>query len=337
MIPIIILDGDGRITDFNETACRLWPALAGTTGEQLDRVSSQLAAKIEYEEVTHETTLQLELTIDREKRHFSATVSPVEREKTDEVRWYAVVLRDITEIIQSREELAEQNERLDQVASTISHDLRNPIQIADGYTDFLSEDIETMADDPDVATEALEHLEEVETSLDRMQNIIDDVLTLARLGSTVEETEPVSLAAISRRAWEQVETYESTLEIDGDVELMADRSRLSSILENLFRNAVTHGRTDLTVTVGVTDMGFYVQDTGPGIEADDLDSVFDYGYTTESDGTGFGLAIVRSMAESHGWRVSIDDNYEDGARFVFELPDVTAPILTAQGEATGDE
>jgi signal transduction histidine kinase len=76
------------------------------------------------------------------------------------------------------------------------------------------------------------------------------------------------------------------------------------------------GEPSVTVTVGTTETGFYVEDDGPGIPDDEKVRVFDQGFTTDTDGTGFGLYIVQALAEAHGWSVSVADaERETGARF----------------------
>ncbi|MFC7172817.1 sensor histidine kinase [Haloplanus litoreus] len=77
------------------------------------------------------------------------------------------------------------------------------------------------------------------------------------------------------------------------------------------------GDAQLTVTVGRTDDGFYVADDGPGIPESERDRVFETGYSTDPDGTGFGLNIVRSIAEAHGWEVVVTESADGGARFEF--------------------
>jgi signal transduction histidine kinase len=82
----------------------------------------------------------------------------------------------------------------------------------------------------------------------------------------------------------------------------------------------------VTVTVGeLADCdGFYVADDGPGIPADERETVFESGYSTAADGTGFGLSIVEEIASAHGWAVRVTDSAEGGARFEVAGVDVVS-------------
>jgi signal transduction histidine kinase len=220
--------------------------------------------------------------------------------------------RDVTDRVERERELEAKNARLDEFASLVSHDLRNPLGVAQGYLDVAAEDPET-------------YLPEVRTSLDRMEAIVDDVLALSRGSDPVEDTERVDIGAVARRGWDQVDTGGATLSLDDSGTLDADPDRLQQLLENLFRNSVEHagpaetadGPSGPTVTVGTTDAGFYVADDGPGIPESEREAVFDVGYSTADDGTGLGLRIVRQIAEAHGWTVSVTESEAGGARFEF--------------------
>ncbi|GAB3326347.1 sensor histidine kinase [Haloplanus salinarum] len=232
-------------------------------------------------------------------------------------------------------ELARQNERLDEFASVVSHDLRNPLNVAQGNLELAVETAE--GDDA--------YLERVSSALDRMDELIDDVLTLARNGRTVSEFHPVDLESVVERAWNTTDTEGATLVVESDLgTVQGDEQRLAQVFENLFRNCVEHGSTDnrpetesftrgtadgadrggdategvTTVTVGRTDGGFYVADDGPGIPEDERERVFETGYSTDPDGTGFGLNIVRNIAEAHGWSVGVTESADGGARFEFD-------------------
>ena len=96
---------------------------------------------------------------------------------------------------------------------------------------------------------------------------------------------------------------------------MADEDRLLQVFENLFRNSVDHGSEDVTVRVGPLRNGFYVEDDGPGIPKADRERVFNHGYTSREDGTGYGLSVVRSVIGAHGWDIAVADSDAGGARF----------------------
>jgi PAS domain S-box-containing protein len=215
-----------------------------------------------------------------------------------------------TTVLRRRErELARQNERLEEFATVVSHDLRNPLSIAQGYTGLARDAVEA----GDAAT-AADYFERVERAHERMDDLIGDVLSLAREGQRVGETERVDLGDAARESWAAVDTRDACLTVDDDRPVAADPDRLASLLENLFRNAVEHGGDAVRVTVGATDEGFYVADDGPGIPADERDRVFERGYSTGDTGTGFGLSIVREIVEAHGWSVAVGEADAGGAR-----------------------
>ncbi|WP_424014365.1 ATP-binding protein [Halorubrum xinjiangense] len=220
------------------------------------------------------------------------------------------VIRDVRERKRREEELRENNERLEEFASIVSHDLRNPLNVAQGRLDLAREEHDS------------EHLDAVADAHERMATLIDDLLTLARDGEGTEETERVPLREFAETCWAGVETGSASLRVETDRAISADRSRLRQLFENLLRNSVEHADEDVTVTVGDLDGGFYVADDGPGIPPDDRERVFETGYSTSDGGTGFGLEIVATVAEAHGWDVRVTDAADGGARFEFTGVDV---------------
>ncbi len=214
------------------------------------------------------------------------------------------IIDDITETKRREQELENQNERLEKFAGIVSHDLRNPLQVIGLHADaMLAEDLAT------------DHSQPISDAVSRMERLIDDLLTLARHGKAVSDVEPVSLETVVVQSWQTVSTPGLTLENEVRGVVQADRSRLVQLFENLFRNAVDHGGPEVTVTVGDLPDGFYVADDGPGIPADERESVFEMGYTTAEDGTGFGLNIVQDVVEAHGWDVAVTESETGGARF----------------------
>jgi len=226
------------------------------------------------------------------------------------------IARDVTERVEQERELRRKNDRLDEFASVISHDLRNPLNVAQGRAAML----ERHCDE-----EALDHLEPTLDALDRMEAIVEDTLTLARQGETVGETERIPLLALAGQCWNLVETVDATLDVESAVSIDGDRERLRHVFENLFRNAVEHGGPDVTVRVGRTDDGIvFVEDDGPGIDHADRERVFEAGHTSVDGGTGFGLTIVRRIAQAHDWTVAVGDGPDGGARFEFDGVDAPA-------------
>lgn len=209
---------------------------------------------------------------------------------------------DITNEQQVRE-LERQNERLEEFASVLSHDLRNPLTVAKGRLELAEEECDS------------EDLEHVRDAHDRMEALIEDLLTLARQGATVTDRESVAISPLVERCWSNVETGDATLRMDIDRTVLADKSRLKQVFENLIRNAIEHGGEGVTVTFGELADGIYVEDDGAGIPAEDHDEVFEAGYSTREEGTGFGLSIVEQIVEAHEWSIDVTDGADGGARF----------------------
>ncbi|SNR52502.1 PAS domain-containing sensor histidine kinase [Halorubrum vacuolatum] len=230
-------------------------------------------------------------------------------------------------------DIAHERDRLEEFASVVSHDLRNPLTVAAGRLQLVREEHDS------------EDLQAIDRSLTRMEAIIEDVLTLARQGDGIDEVEPVQLAGLAEECWTNVDTERATLSVAGDVTISADRSRLAQVLENLFRNAIEHGMDDgatdgegdETIAIEVGPLpdgdGFYVADDGDGIDPRIREEVFEPGMTTNPDGTGFGLRIVAEIARAHGWSVSIADAEAGGARFEFR----GVEFVDASGRVEGTE
>jgi len=315
--PVIVVDDEGRIRDYNQGALELFPALADAIDAELSSVASRIAVSL----TTDET---LECAVDGETRYYSVTANQFATGKAK--LGQLVLLKDVTEQERYRRELEHQNERLERFTGMVSHDLRNPLNIAKGNVDLARET------DADTAADALDTAED---ALDRMEELIEDLLALARQGQPLDETERVSLAEIVRSCWEMVDVADANLVVDGDLDLDADPDRLQQLFENLFRNAVEHGGESVTVSVGPLDdaSGFFVEDTGPGIPEDEQGEVFESGYTTSRQGTGFGLSIVEEIVEAHDWTISVSNGASGGARFEVQTGRPSADVAV---EASDD-
>jgi len=231
-------------------------------------------------------------------RHYQNQFVPVESHR--ERATAQLVSRDVTERVERERELERQNERLEEFASVVSHDLRNPLNVASSALELL-----------DVDDDQTELVEKIARSHDRMGDIIEDVLTLAREGRAVDEPEWVAIQSLVEEAWADVETDDAALSVAVRGEMEADPTRARDLFANLFRNSVEHNDAPVTVTVGSLEDGFFVADDGRGVEDGE---VFEMGHSTADDGTGIGLAIVAQIADAHGWGLDLTDD-AGGARF----------------------
>ena len=231
----------------------------------------------------------------------------------------------------ANERLERQNEQLERLVSMTSHDLRNPLNVLEGSVQLAAETGES------------KYFDNSRQAIDRMTDLVEDVLTLARVGAEAEERHPVELDGLVRECWESVPSGEGRLVAESGVTVEGDRMRLRQLFENLLGNAVEHGSTSpgsqarqdavehggegATVRVGaLPGGGFFVEDDGPGIPPAEREEVFDRGHSGTAAGTGLGLAIVREVADAHGWSVRATEGTEGGARFEFE--GVTEPADT---------
>lgn len=311
--PMYVVDSCGRFTYVNE-------AFAEFTGYRSEEVVGAEPSLVKTDESTERANEALRsvvsssgpdveqfeievLTADGEVVPCRDHIAPLPFET--EYRGCTGILRDITTQRRRREELAEKNERLEHFISAAAHDLRTPLMTAQTAASMAHQ------------TDDSEFFDQVDEAHDRLERILDELLTVAREGQDTAVTEAVALTEAGRTAWESVETDAADLTVRDSATLAASPSRFRRLLENLFQNAVAHGGETVAVTLGTLDddAGFYIADDGPGVPAEGREDVFDPGYTTADDGTGFGLSIVTRIADAHGWEVVVTESADGGARF----------------------
>jgi PAS domain S-box-containing protein len=318
---VVTLDAENRVVDANPAARELCGVDEGYVGTHGEEFFAEFPSLIErFGDVTEAKT-EVSVEADGERRHFDLRITPVDGGRPAE-SGRLIVLREITERKRREQALREKNERLDQFANFVSHDLRNPLQVAAGHAALARES----GDD--------EHIERVEGSLARMDEMIENLRTLTHADEDHVETTRLELEAAATDAWAGVDAAEARLVVETTCQIVADREFLLHTLENLFRNAVEHASEAATVTVGCLDEGFYVADDGPGIPPEERDRVLEYGYTNSQDGTGIGLAIVRTVAEAHGWEITVTESDSGGARFEFAGPSAPAGEPSPTGQQT---
>jgi signal transduction histidine kinase len=342
---VIVFDADDRIVDINSAGrAILAPDGRRVVGQRIADVVDREAFTVDGEFVFGPGTLGRFESVwiggpDGDRRCYDISLTEVSSTGDAPESGRVALLHDITAQQRRERELARTNERLDDFADIVSHDLRNPVNVANGHLEMLAD----AADGAETVDADLVERQaaEIGVSHDRIEAIIDDVLVLAREGDVVEDPEPVDVGALVDEAWGNVDTGAATLENDlAGTTVRGDRASLKRAVENLLRNAVEHGSTspdsqarrdavehggdDLAVHVDclADARGFYVADTGAGLPEEERDRLFEHGYTTSPDGTGFGLSIVAEIVEAHGWRVEATDGERGGARFEIVVGDV---------------
>ena len=245
-------------------------------------------------------------------RQFLLRAVPAERVS----KQYAfAIYSDITSLKRREAELEQKIQQFEEFASVLTHDIRNPINIAEGTLEQIK------------TPENEDRVSRIENAHDRIKTLVDDTLVLTRESDAITDTASVPIETIVNGAWDVVETKEADLEVVDQFTLTCDRTRVSRLFENLFRNAIEHNDESVTIRVGIhntmgtstrenTATAFYVADDGVGIPSDDRERLFDIGETTAATGTGLGLAIVERIVDAHQWNIHITESEADGAKFV---------------------
>lgn len=294
--PVIVLDTENHVLEHNAAAESIFPTLMNSRGRPIEDVLPEV-------DTIDATEQPLGVEVDGQRRYYDLSIAELTAGSVGLSKLLTV--SDVTHRERYRRELERQNERLERFASMVSHDLRNPLTVAIGHLELASESVEH------------ESLAEAEQALVRMESLIDDLLTLARHGQPIDDTELTDICAVATDAWNFVETGEATMECSVSMTLETDPDRLQQLFENLFRNAIEHGGEGVMVRVVPLDgrAGFAIEDTGPGIDPAVQDDLFEAGVTTSADGTGFGMSIVTEIVNAHQWSIAATEASTGGARF----------------------
>ncbi|MEZ3117308.1 PAS domain-containing protein [Halobaculum sp. MBLA0147] len=305
---VFLKDRDGRYRLANDEFASLFDrdpaAVHGTVSTELQPTSVAATSRETDERVLEtEESVTEEVTVPRPDGDVILLVNKFPYYgPTGELEGVMGVGQEITERTERAERLARKNRRLERFASIVSHDLRNPLNLASGRLELLAEETDS------------DHVATVREAHERMDELIESLLTLARQGRLVDEDdlETVAVGEIARSAWAPHDCAGATLSVETDRQVRADPDRLQQLLGNLFRNAVEHAGPEVSVTVGAAADTLFVADDGPGFP-DDID-VFAAGNAGERDAPGLGTTIVRDIAEAHGWDVRATVSESGGAR-----------------------
>jgi PAS domain S-box-containing protein len=335
---VAVSDEDGQIAVVNDAARRIMrlgtvqlddqplsTLFAALSEAEQDAVSEALA-EVRAHPRRQEQLIPLSVTVHRGDQIVQAAFMPM----FDERRIFAgivIVFRDVT---REREVAQAKNE----FVSVVAHELRTPMTSIKGYTDLILQGALG-----EVNNRQRHFLEIVKTNVDRLSELVGDLLDTARIdaGRVRLEIEPVQVASIVGEVCDSLaETIrerglELTVEADpGIPTVQADRNRLIQILMNLLSNAYryTPSGGSIAVSVRPTDDAVLVEvaDTGIGIAPEDQEKIFERFYRVDHElvnrqaGTGLGLPIARSLVELHGGRLWLESELGAGSTFSFTLP-----------------
>jgi two-component system, OmpR family, sensor kinase len=236
-------------------------------------------------------------------------------------------------------ELKENDRLRRELVANISHDLRTPLAAVQGYIEVL-----LLKDGSLDAARRRRHLATARRQLLRLDALVSDLFELAKLQSVgmVPQCEPFSLSELAQDIVQDYQLQASRKRVHlrfdhapGSTVVLADIALIHRVFENLLRNAIEHtpagGEVRLAVAPGAKSAAVRISDTGAGIEASDLDRIFDRFYRAEhaqskpSVSSGLGLAIVKRILELHDSTISVTSRPGCGTQFVFRLPLAQSP------------
>jgi len=277
----------------------------------------------------HEELLRLR----KDGRTFTAEVSIYPIKEGGQVTGFVKVVRDVSErkrLEGERDNLDERLRRahreLEGFCDSISHDLRGPIRAIATRSRIIREDF-----GGEVAGETKEHLEAMERNCKRLSQIVDDLLSFARLGQSRVVRKDVDVSAMADRLALEIQPHchegAACIEVQEGVRASADPTLLEVVLRNLLENACKYSGRDVKIQVGMADSGtssvYFVQDDGIGFDMQYAEKIFQpferlHGVSAY-EGTGIGLASVRRIVERHGGEVWGESEPGKGATFFFTL------------------
>ena len=332
----VVLDHQDHLAYANRAACDLFGTDPEYVGMPADDYFSTVGDQFlgQFTEMTDGKT-EIEIMPNSEKRYFSVTVSTI----GDNERRRAFVLHEITAEREYRQQIEKQRDDLDILNQVLRHDIRNDLQLILAYTEMAAD---TIDDD-----EAETHLETVYENAEHAVDLTKVAREMAAVMLSAEqELEPISIRSVIQSEVDQIrEAYpDANIISASEVQQEAVRANemLGSVFRNLLKNAVQHNDKPVpTVAVSSNTVDesikIRVADNGPGISDAAKEDIFGKGEKgLDSEGTGIGLYLVKSLVESYGGDVWIEDREEDdvidtetpaetpseGAVFVVELPTV---------------
>ena len=321
---VLVLDEAGRVQFANQAFAEMFSTVGVLRGKVfLEAVRSHEIAEIVEragrEHRVEDFELQMSGASPRWFQINAVSLVSVDRRRLGTI----LVVHDVTRIKQLERTRQE-------FVANVSHELRTPLSHIKGYTETL---LGGAKDDPEVATR---FLQTIERNVERLQLLIEDLLTISEIesGRVMLDLKPVALLSCVEKVFDDfraraVAKTVSLMDEVGELIVRADQRRLEQVLTNLVDNAVKYGGNGGRVMVGAREhdgmVEIFVQDSGAGLPTESLERVFERFYRVDKSrsrdqgGTGLGLSIVKHIVQSHGGRVWVESEPGKGAKFFFTL------------------
>ncbi|MBN2761666.1 MAG: PAS domain-containing protein, partial [Bacteroidales bacterium] len=236
---------------------------------------------------------------------------------------------DITNVKGKEEELNKKNEELERFTYTVSHDLKSPLVTIRGFVGLLEEDIGS-GDIENVRV----NIERIKSAADKMSHLLNNLLELSRIGRFSNPFVRISMSKILKDTLDALAGILQPHKIkvifpESMPEIFADAQRMTEVWQNLIENAVKfmgdqpNPLIEIGYTSGRKEVEFFIRDNGIGIDANYHDIVFGLfnKLDNKSEGTGFGLALVKRIIEVHGGSISVESEGKGhGTTFRFSIP-----------------
>ena len=227
------------------------------------------------------------------------------------------------------EELEAKNAELERFTYTVSHDLKSPLVTIRGFLGYLERDAQSGDHE-----KFQQDVRRIETAVEKMQNLLKDLLELSRIGRLMNTPVEVPFNEIVKDALEimdgQIKEKNVLIEYqNNNVVINCDRVRMLEVLQNLVDNAIkfmgNQPKPRIGIGTSINDRDetiFYVKDNGIGIAPEFQEKIFGLfnKLTSDSEGTGIGLALVKRIIEVHGGRIWVESQVGRGTTFYFTLP-----------------
>ena len=324
---VMLLDREGRIHLVNQSLERLFNLTLDVRGlTVLEAIRHpELPALIDRLRSTRQV-VSAEIELDGGGPRWIEVNAAAVFDRDAQAQGSILVFHDLTRIRQL------EHTRREFVAN-VSHELRTPLSLIKGYAETL---LTGARDNPEVA---VRFLQKIERHSNRLNNLIEDLLTISKLesGQVTLKLDTVNLREFSGRAVEdlQVRAAERNMVIENNtpagLRARADLDRLQQVYFNLLDNAIKYGRPGGRITLNGSEAAdgriqLCVSDDGPGIPPEARKRIFERFYrvdkarSRDTGGTGLGLSIVKHIVQSHGGEVWVESDYGRGASFFFTLP-----------------